>query len=150
MPTPLDRCTSGSTAPWRTADVSFAPHHFFRPRPSTPSPPGAPDSLREALLEDSWVREHVPETKRRRADSLEDLLELPYLKKLHFYSFYDWNAETGEVAMRIWLSEYTGKWTGSHSFVGLWVDPKPEFRQYFEAADQGRGLLMTASESPTF
>ena len=109
-----------------------------------------PDSLREALLEDSWVREHVPEKKRRRADSLEDLLELPYLRQLHFYSFYDWNAETGEVAMRIWLSEYTGTWTGSHSFVGLWVDLKPEFRQYFEAADQGRGFLMTSPDRPTF
>lgn len=141
------------SVPCGSAPFATPGYHTLDLRDGEPPPLDAlveTDSLRKALLEDSLVREHVPEQKRRNADSLQDLLELPYLKQLQSYGFYDWNPDTGEVAMRIWLSTYTGKWTGSHPFVGIWVEPKPKFREYFEATDQGPGFLMTGSNRPTF
>lgn len=109
-----------------------------------------PESLLSALKEDRWVKEKVPDKRLDDADSLEALLGDSPMRQFQHYSFYDWDADRQKVAVRIWKPHISGKWSGSFSFLGLWVSPRPEFREYFEAADEERGFYMTSKSRPVF
>ncbi|MFW5967565.1 MAG: hypothetical protein ACOCV2_08615 [Persicimonas sp.] len=109
-----------------------------------------PKSLLSALKEDTWVKEHVSEERLDEVESLEALLGDSPMTQFQHYSFYDWDPDRQKVAVRIWKPHIGGKWSGSFPFIGLWVSPRPEFREYFEAADDERGFYMTSERRPVF